>query len=336
MFFIPLIRAIAIISLILMIISGKFGIGFMYLINIILCIAESIYSIGYDGLVLEVVEKQDLTKFYASITAVYQLGYLLGSILAGFIIFKFEIRGALLVDAFSFIISATCIINVRAHLKNKLEVVFKDISYYNDIKDSIKLLRNTKKLIRLILLCMPSMILINMINIIEPAFVSKILNGTATDFGTLDASLGIGAAIGAIIIGYLTHKNRERVFLWLGYLLLALSLIFFGLSTKFIDALIANFFIGVFYTITFIVYQSTIQYNTDNSIVGRISSIRRLMKNILTPIGIMFVAYLGAIVKYSYLFIILAIFLILISIVSFFLLRIKTSNIVQIPQIKDN
>ncbi|MFT8350627.1 MFS transporter [Clostridium saccharoperbutylacetonicum] len=319
-----LIRGILITILAIMVGLNKFSIIMLYPINIMIGICSSFYAIGYNGLISDIVEKKNLTKFYSVMTMTYQSVYLLGSTLAGFIISQIKITGALTIDIISFIISAICIFSIRMSRKIKINIVEVDIkksNYLSNIREGIILLRNQKNVMKLIVLGMPITIFISIINIIEPTFVSNVLNGTASDFGFIDAALGIGAVIGAIIVRFITKKNKELVFLYVGYFLVAISLLSFGLSSKVIIAMMLNGIIGITFTITSIIYQSSIQKITDNNIIGRITSVQRFLQNICSPVVIMIVGYLGSIMNYRNLIIGLSLFYMLIFVSTCILLK---------------
>ena len=324
-----LIRGILITIVAIMVGIDKFSIIFLYPINIIIGTCSSFYAIGYNGLISDIVEKKNLTKFYSIMTMIYQSGYLLGSTLAGFIISQINITGALAIDIVSFAISAICIFSIRMNKKiekNTNRVDIRNSNYLSSIKEGLILLREQKSVIKLIIVGMPITIFISIINIIEPTFVTNVLNGTASDFGFIDAALGIGAIVGAIIVRVITKKNKELIFLYVGYFLVGISLLSFGLSTKVVMAMIFNGIIGITFTITSIIYQSSIQTATDNNIIGRITSVQRFLQNICSPIVIMIIGYLGLIMNYRNLIIGLSLFYMLIFLSSYILFKSKSNE----------
>jgi MFS family permease len=318
--------------MIIAMITKTFSIVILYPINIIIGVCESIYSIGYNGLASENIEKKSLTKFFSNMTVMYQAGYLLGSMSAGFIIGAIGVRGALMIDAAAYIAALICISNIPKRIKNAsvtVSIRTEIINYLKSIKEGAIFLSHSRGLISIIVLSMPVMIFISLINIIEPAFVQEILKGTEIDFGFVDAALGVGAIIGSFILKYFSSKHKELKFLWLGYLLMACGMMLFGMSQSLFFAILANGLIGVTYTMSLVVYQAILQNASDENYIGRVISSQKLLQNLCASVSLLLIGYLGAIVNYRILVIILASFYFIISFLSFFGLKKMTMPFIQ-------
>lgn len=294
----------------------------LFTANILLSVLEIIYFICYSGLVMDFIEKENLVSFNSTSTIAYQLGYLIGAATAGFIIDLFGNIGVLAVDSLSFLISAICILFVRKVMSEKTIENDRNkgkLNYFDNIVKGLAVMKNNKLLLSLVILSIPGVILIKIINLLEPAFISEVLNGTATSLGFADTSIGVGTIFGALIIKALSRVKKENTYLWLGYFMVSLGFIVFATVQSIPLAIIVNFFIGASYSGIGIIYNSNIQYHCDNEYIGRITSVKKLMQNAVSPLVLLAFGGIGSMLNYRYLFVILSLLILITALISYYI-----------------
>ncbi|GKX31025.1 MFS transporter [Vallitalea longa] len=298
----------------------------LFIAKVLLSLLETTYFISFSGLVVDSIKKDNLVSFNSTSTIAYQFGYLLGSASAGFIISIVGNVGVLVVDAISFILSAFSIMFVkRIVTTNEYHSIEKKdkIKYFTNIVEGLRIIRLNKVLRSIVIFSIPGPLLISLINLLEPAFISNILKGTATSLGFVDTALGIGTIFGALFIGILKKAKKENIYLWLGYILVSLGFVVFATVPTVLLAIVVNFFIGVFHSGIGIIYNSNIQYRCDKEYIGRITSFKRIIQNILATLILIVFGGIGSLLNYRYLFVILSIMTLLTGLFCYFIFRKK-------------
>lgn len=319
-----ILRAIAILIIIILRIYNIFVLRDIYIFNIVLIICESVYFIAYSGLIVDSIKRENIVNFNVLTTVAYQSGYILGCFIGGIIINKIGVTGGLAIDMLTFIISSILIFLVRTIYKvesDNSKDTKKDVNYIKSMIDAIRVLNNDKLILYLVIFSIPALIFTRIFNMLEPIFVGNILSGNSASFGIIDSAMGVGSILGALIIKFLNEIKLEHIYLWIGYLLLGISCILFTFVTNIWGAVILSFIIGVIYSGIGIIYTGEIQSNVNRGYMGRISSVRRFLKNIISSLSVMVLGWIGLAVKVNYLFLFVGICLIIVSVYGYKCLR---------------
>jgi len=128
-------------------------------------------------------------------------------------------------------------------------------------------------------------------NVLNPPMSINVLQAGSRGFGLMDASIGLGALLAGFLAIYLTTRWGESVFLWLGYVGMALFAWLLGLTPNLSFALVFAFMLGISNTISGIVYSSVLQKTVADEYMGRMRSLVGLASTFLSSAVILAYGY---------------------------------------------
>ncbi len=243
--------------------------------------------------VIELVGKDNLTNAIALNSSIFNLGRIAGPAVAGLLIGMIGIAPCFYLNAISFIavIYSLWLIRIpNKKIKKKEHGSIKSI--YRDIREGLRYI-NQKEIIKqpLLLLALISAFVMNF-NIIVPVFAKQQLHQSATGYGLLMTSMGVGSFIGSITLVAKSGKTPKLRYLVGGALGTSMFLILLAVESNFQLACITLFAIG-FCTILFTnLVNTTIQLNSADDMRGRVMSVYTLVFGGVIPIGSMFTGHL--------------------------------------------
>jgi len=224
-----------------------------------------------------------------SMGSIIGLSQLLGYGSAGFIIAIFGIKGAMIIDAATFLISGM-IISTILFPKSKKHT-FTTSNYFEDLKKGYSFIIKDSILVKIIIqFCLMNFLFVP-INAMMPLYVTEILNSGPEIIGILSVALTLGAISGGFISSHLSKKvNVYKLYI---IPMVVISTIFSlvalpnFINSKYIILVpILSFFaIGLAFSIVNMVVQTYQMKRTPNTMIGHVSSLTSVLAMIAMPLG---------------------------------------------------
>jgi len=224
-----------------------------------------------------------------SMGSIIGFSQLLGYGSAGFIIAILGIKGAMIIDAATFLISGIIISTILFPKSNNQ--TFTTSNYFEDLKKGYSFIIKDSILVKLIMqFCLMNFLFVP-INAMMPLYATEVLNSGPEIIGILSVSLTIGAILG----GFMSTNLSKKMNVYQLYIvpMVIISTIFslvalpYFVSSKYIIIVpILSFFaIGLAFSIVNMVVQTYQMKRTPNTLIGHVSSFGSVLAMIAMPLG---------------------------------------------------
>lgn len=269
-----------------------------------------------------IVVRQDLLKCNSKLSSCKLMAQLLGLSLAGVIIGKYGIIIAVSIDAITFFLSFILILGMKfddeSRKKNiKLGTLKKEIS------EAFSVLINEKIVLKTTILATIVNLFIGSFNLLLMNYCMQVFKNDSNGQSILNTVNIIGILLVSFYFIKITDRIKVEHVIDIGFVILGLSFILFGINTKFMFALIITLLYGVgtgFITITSV---TLIQRDTPVQHLGKIMSIISLINESSIPLGNLFTGLLIKKIQINKIFMIYGIVMILCAISIAILFKMK-------------
>jgi len=235
--------------------------------------------------VVEMVGKESLMNAIALNSTVFNLGRLVGPAVAGLLIGLLGMAICFYINALSFcaVILGLLAMKVDAYIPEKKQ---KDIS--GEIHAGLNYTRaNPKIFFPFLILALFSIFSMNY-NVLIPVFATEGLSQGALGFGILMTSLGTGSLLGAFVLAANSKKGPKMKVLFFSALGTAFFLVILGFENQYLLSCLTLVLVGFLNMIFVTSVNSMVQYNSSNSMRGRVMSVYALVLGGLAPLGSIF------------------------------------------------
>jgi predicted MFS family arabinose efflux permease len=157
----------------------------------------------------------------------------------------------------------------------------------DELRGGLAFVRDTPLMRSLSLLVLVSTFLAMPILTMLPAFATDVLTGAGSPSSRLSllmASQGLGAVVGALLIGTISHRHLGRMLLGVQFAL-GLLIAAFALSTSLPLSVAVLFLVGIFFMALFSISFSLVQLAVPDALRGRVVSIYMVTLRGGGPIG---------------------------------------------------
>ncbi len=235
---------------------------------------------------IEMVGKKKLLNAIALHSAAFNGARMLGPLLAGFIIEKYDLAICFFINTISFI---PIIIVLRSIKANFPVTPGSSQGVVRDLKEGISFIISKREVSNIILIIMVFSLFVIPYNQFLPVFAEDILRTGARGLGLLMGSAGAGAFTGAVFLAIRGNIKRKEVYMFSSALVFPASLLVFSLSRLPLLSYLVLFAAG-FTIVSFIANaNNTIQQLVTDHIRGRIMSVYSLVLLGMAPIGSIFI-----------------------------------------------
>jgi MFS family permease len=266
-----------------LIFSKDYKVWEIIVLSILLGIVNAFDVPARQSLVYEMVDdKKDLPNALALNSSMVNLSRLIGPGIAGLVIEKFGDDVCFGLNAVSFLAVIISLLNMRlpiyipkSHQKNVF-VELKEGFAYIKRTPSIAFVLGMLALISLLVLPFSTLI---------PVYAKDIFHGSASTFGVIDSTIGLGAFTGAIFLASLKPGSNLRKILAINTFVFGTGLVLFSHTSYYPLALVFVLF-GAFGMMSQITISNTlIQTTVDPSMRGRVISFYAMAFFGMQPLG---------------------------------------------------
>jgi CRP-like cAMP-binding protein len=208
------------------------------------------------------------------------IGFAAAGLLAG----AADIEWAFWIDALTFAFSALCIAFVRIGHVPPEESTSVEIVWRN-LKAGASHLFSTPILRSLFLVSAPVYFSFGLWNTLLLPFAKGPLNGTDFEYGLQEGLTSIGFVIGSLVMANVAHRWREGQWLALGFVLMGIVGVAYGLASNIWVAIGLVTLTGLFNAPTSIGRRLVIQRNTPRDYRGRVNSAFFVSRDVVFLVG---------------------------------------------------
>ncbi len=268
----------------------------------------------------ELLPEEAFTKASAFSNSLYRTLELIGTGMAGIIIAKLSITGALLIDALTFFLGAVVIGTMKIKAK-EVEEASEALSFKSgllEIKEGFSYIKMNKFIMMVIVLFAVINFCLSPVNILTPIFTDKVLLGGPETLSILLMSLTLGTILGGVAVAALAHKFKGNRLLFTSSLIFGAVYALLVLpSVLTVGAVLVSSV--CFFLMGFMVPGMTAPINgyilskTDKRYLGRVSGIISLIATGVMPIGAALTGVMAEYLEASLIFLIMGAIIIVTS-----------------------
>jgi len=212
-----IVRALLLLPLLL--VRSQEWVWLIYLVAFLETTISQFFDPAKNAIVPALVTGQDLVRANSLNALSDSITRMIGPVLGGFTLGLFGLRGIILLDFVSYLVSALLIalIKLPAYALNQethaqVRVRAQHLSLWHDWRRGLRLVQRSKMISSIFLVICVAMVGEGIINTLFIAYVQDVLNVGAVEWGWLITAQGFGAILGGLLIGHFGNVlQRNRV-----------------------------------------------------------------------------------------------------------------------------
>ncbi|MDM5464817.1 MFS transporter [Bacillus cereus] len=286
MFYSNIIRAILVATILTWFIVGDVTLYTFALFALFFGLADAFFWSADGSILPELVEKSRLTQANSLTQMTNQASVILGPVLGGILIKFTNYETIFSITILLLIIAAILVQKIQFTIPEKNET---DKGMFTSIKEGILYVKESPFL-STFLICSAflNLFLIGPMQVGFPLFVKNVLHGDSLQFSYLEASVGGGMAIGAVIVGLKNINRRRGLFCIIMMLLSGIFFLTINFSTVLWQALLAGMFYGITIAMAIVPLMAMIQSTVKEEMMGRVMSLLMLSSMGFIPLSYAF------------------------------------------------
>ncbi|PES63935.1 MFS transporter [Bacillus cereus] len=286
MFYSNIIRAILVATILTWFIVGDVTLYTFALFALFFGLADAFFWSADGSILPELVEKSRLTQANSLTQMTNQASVILGPVLGGILIKFTNYETIFSITILLLIIAAILVQKIQFTVPEKTET---DKGMFTSIKEGILYVKESPFL-STFLICSAflNLFLIGPMQVGFPLFVKNVLHGDSLQFSYLEASVGGGMAIGAVIVGLKNINRRRGLFCIIMMLLSGVFFLSINFSTVLWQALLAGMFYGITIAMAIVPLMAMIQSTVKEEMMGRVMSLLMLSSMGFIPLSYAF------------------------------------------------
>ena len=244
----------------------------IYSITALSAIAISFDTPSRQAFIPSLVDKKHLTSAMSLNVIMFQISTIVGPVLAGLLIAKYNVVPVYLINSLSFIavILSIVLIRTRGSIKDNQSILS-----LGSIKEGLSFVKSKTIIWSTMVLDFFSTFF-SSVTALFPIFAKDILHVGPQGLGFMYAAPSIGAVVAGFIIAHMGTLSKQGRILLISIVCFAMGTIVFGLSKSFILSLLALLVVGAGDSVSTIIRHTVRQLATPNYIRGRMTSINMI------------------------------------------------------------
>lgn len=263
---------------------ANLGIGWLYLFVALSSAVTQFFDPANESVLPEIASDEELAAAN-SLMSISSFGSTaIGFALSGLIASTMPIEWAFWIDAATFVVSATCITMVRiGHVPPEEDTSVEIV--WNNLKAGTGFLFSTPILRSLFLVSAPVYLSFGLWNTLLLPFAIHALQATEFEYGLQEGLTSVGFVIGSLLMANVADRWREGQWLALGFFLMGVAGIFYGLAPNVAVAIGLVMLSGFFNAPAGIGRRLVIQRNTPRDFRGRVNSAFFVSRDVVFLVG---------------------------------------------------
>ncbi|AHX20898.1 MFS transporter [Bacillus cereus] len=286
MFYSNIIRAILVATILTWFIVGDVTLYTFALFALFFGLADAFFWSADGSILPELVEKSRLTQANSLTQMTNQASVILGPVLGGILIKFTNYETIFSITILLLIVAAILVQKIQFTMPEQKDTAK---GMFTSIKEGILYVKESPFL-STFLICSAflNLFLIGPMQVGFPLFVKNVLHGDSLQFSYLEASVGGGMAIGAIIVGLKNINRRRGLFCIIMMLLSGVFFLAINFSTVLWQALLAGMFYGITIAMAIVPLMAMIQSTVKEEMMGRVMSLLMLSSMGFIPLSYAF------------------------------------------------
>ncbi|HDR8175218.1 MFS transporter [Bacillus cereus] len=286
MFYSNIIRAILVATILTWFIVGDVTLYTFALFALFFGLADAFFWSADGSILPELVEKSRLTQANSLTQMTNQASVILGPVLGGILIKFTNYETIFSITILLLIVAAILVQKIQFTMPEQKDTAK---GMFTSIKEGILYVKESPFL-STFLICSAflNLFLIGPMQVGFPLFVKNVLHGDSLHFSYLEASVGGGMAIGAVIVGLKNINRRRGLFCIIMMLLSGVFFLAINFSTVLWQALLAGMFYGITIAMAIVPLMAMIQSTVKEEMMGRVMSLLMLSSMGFIPLSYAF------------------------------------------------
>ncbi|MGE7883029.1 MFS transporter [Bacillus sp. NPDC094077] len=286
MFYSNIIRAILVATILTWFIVGDVTLYTFALFALFFGLADAFFWSADGSILPELVEKSRLTQANSLTQMTNQASVILGPVLGGILIKFTNYETIFSITILLLIVAAILVQKIQFTMAKQKDT---DKGMFTSIKEGILYVKESPFL-STFLICSAflNLFLIGPMQVGFPLFVKNVLHGDSLQFSYLEAAVGGGMAIGAVIVGLKNINRRRGLFCIIMMLLSGVFFLSINFSTVLWQALLAGMFYGITIAMAIVPLMAMIQSTVKEEMMGRVMSLLMLSSMGFIPLSYAF------------------------------------------------
>ncbi|HFI2425528.1 MULTISPECIES: MFS transporter [Bacillus] len=286
MFYSNIVRAILVATILTWFIVGDVTLYTFALFALFFGLADAFFWSADGSILPELVEKSRLTQANSLTQMTNQASVILGPVLGGILIKFTNYETIFSITILLLIVAAILVQKIQFTMPEQQNT---DKGMFTSIKEGILYVKESPFL-STFLICSAflNLFLIGPMQVGFPLFVKNVLHGDSLQFSYLEASVGGGMAIGAVIVGLKNINRRRGLFCIIMMLLSGVFFLSINFSTVLWQALLAGMFYGITIAMAIVPLMAMIQSTVKEEMMGRVMSLLMLSSMGFIPLSYAF------------------------------------------------
>jgi MFS family permease len=264
--------------------AGRIDLADLVVMSVVFGIADAFFYPASTAIVPELVPGDLLVGASALNSTSTQLAQVLvGPALGGLVVGAFGPSWAFGIDAGTFVVSATCLLCMRARPRPAPS----GGSVFEDVADGLRYCRSQRWLwVTLLAAGLANFACYAPLGALIPLLVERTLQQGGVALGFVFAAGGLGGTLTSVVVGRLGAPRRRVTFMWLGWGLTGFAVIGLGVAPDVWAAGVAAFVGFGLSTYGNVLWNPLMQELVPADMIGRASSIDYLVSICLSPLGL--------------------------------------------------
>ncbi|KXY11565.1 MFS transporter [Bacillus sp. FSL K6-0067] len=286
MFYSNIVRTILVATILTWFIVGDVTLYTFALFALFFGLADAFFWSADGSILPELVEKSRLTQANSLTQMTNQASVILGPVLGGILIKFTNYETIFSITILLLIVAAILVQKIQFTMPEQQNT---DKGMFTSIKEGILYVKESPFL-STFLICSAflNLFLIGPMQVGFPLFVKNVLHGDSLQFSYLEASVGGGMAIGAVIVGLKNINRRRGLFCIIMMLLSGVFFLSINFSTVLWQALLAGMFYGITIAMAIVPLMAMIQSTVKEEMMGRVMSLLMLSSMGFIPLSYAF------------------------------------------------
>lgn len=266
----------------------------VYLTVVLATACTQFFSPARLALIGDIVSARERDKASGLSQMTTALATIIGPPLAAPLLFGLGIRWALTANALSFLVSFGSILFIRAPASAGSVAPDATPSFLRELRDGLRLFTRNRVLTTILIVGIVIMLGAGAINALDVFFVRQNLHASASLYGVLGGSLGLGLLIGTVAAGWLSRRlGAARVF-WMSVLLTSLGILVYARLTDIVSATVVLFLTGMPMAALNVAVMPLMLQVTPREFLGRVSSVLNPAIGLATMLSIVIAGWLDS------------------------------------------
>lgn len=297
----------------------------LYIAAFLLTAVGGVFVAARNATLPNIVSEENLLTANALIQATELVSLILGASLATLVISLTSSATAFIVDSASFLLSGVLVALVTFPPRRRVSAAADSKGewrkFWSELTGGVRYIASNKNLLQLMLITTMATLGLSATVLLAAAFFKRLLGLDAEYLGMLQATEGIGMAIGALLISIYASWARSRQIVSIAMIILGAGILVFALSPAYWMVLIGALVVGMCVVTARTTLAAMTQALVPDSQRGRVESAMVTVIGIGTMGALIMAGLLGDLVGPEMIFVITGVIVLAAGVASIFTLR---------------